>query len=154
MRSKKYTQEQLELAIKESTSKRQALIKLGIAPKGGNYKVIDRAIRVYSINIKHFTGKGWSRGKTFAPKRSLDDYLSNKYPIGSHKLRIRLIKERILEHKCSSCSLDNWLNKPIPLELEHKDGNHENNQLSNLCLLCPNCRAQTSTYRGKNKKRS
>ena len=29
----------------------------------------------------------------------------------------------------------------------------ENNNLDNLELLCPNCHAQTSTYRGKNIKK-
>jgi hypothetical protein len=153
MPSKRYTQQQLVTAIKESTSKRQALTKLGIAPKGGNYKVIDKAISANNIDTSHFTGRGWNKGKTFSPKRPIKDYLTNKYPIGSHKLRLRLLKENILQHKCSCCALEKWLDKPIPLELEHKDGNHENNQLSNLCLLCPNCHTLTPTYRGKNKKK-
>jgi predicted HNH restriction endonuclease len=37
------------------------------------------------------------------------------------------------------------------LELEHKDGNGENNDLKNICLLCPNCHSQTATYKNKNK---
>lgn len=46
--------------------------------------------------------------------------------------------------------LSEWMGKPIPLELHHKDGNHYNNDLSNLEILCPNCHAQTDNYRGKN----
>ena len=34
--------------------------------------------------------------------------------------------------------------------LDHIDGSRENNRLSNLQLLCPNCHAQTPTYRGRN----
>ena len=34
--------------------------------------------------------------------------------------------------------------------IHHKDGNHYNNDLNNFQLLCPNCHAQTSSYRGKN----
>jgi 5-methylcytosine-specific restriction endonuclease McrA len=37
------------------------------------------------------------------------------------------------------------------LQLEHKDGNSENNKPENLCLLCPNCHSQTPTYGAKNK---
>ena len=38
----------------------------------------------------------------------------------------------------------------IPLEVHHKDGNHENNLEENLQLLCPNCHAQTENYRTRN----
>jgi 5-methylcytosine-specific restriction endonuclease McrA len=32
------------------------------------------------------------------------------------------------------------------------DGNPYNHKLDNLKILCPNCHAQTETYRGKNVK--
>ncbi|MEO5692127.1 MAG: HNH endonuclease signature motif containing protein [Usitatibacter sp.] len=38
------------------------------------------------------------------------------------------------------------------LELDHIDGDHLNNALCNLRLLCANCHAQTPTYRGRNAK--
>ena len=41
----------------------------------------------------------------------------------------------------------------INLELEHINGKHSDNRLENLTLLCPNCHAQTETYRGKNIKK-
>lgn len=41
--------------------------------------------------------------------------------------------------------------KDIVLELEHKDGNSQNNSKENVCLICPNCHSQTPTYKGKNK---
>lgn len=54
-------------------------------------------------------------------------------------------------YKCSVCSITEWNNKKIDLELEHKDGNFKNNKSKNLCLLCPNCHSQTETYKAKNK---
>lgn len=66
---------------------------------------------------------------------------------GNHKSI--LLQER--GHCCESCGLREWLDKPIPLELEHIDGNNRNNIKDNLKLLCPNCHAQTPTYRGRNK---
>jgi len=65
---------------------------------------------------------------------------------GSHKKV--LLNER--GHKCESCKNDTWLGEPIPLELEHCDGNNKNNEKSNLLLLCPNCHAKTEFYRGRN----
>lgn len=52
---------------------------------------------------------------------------------------------------CSVCEIYSWNGKDIVLELEHKDGNSQNNSKENLCLICPNCHSQTSTYKGKNK---
>lgn len=68
-----------------------------------------------------------------------------KVPVTRKKL---LLIER--GHKCESCGLETWLEKPIKLELHHVDGNSDNNDRSNLQLLCPNCYALTPTYRAAN----
>jgi hypothetical protein len=66
----------------------------------------------------------------------------------------RHIKTYLLEttgHVCSMCNLSEWNNKPIPLQLDHIDGQAETNRsLSNCRLLCPNCHAQTPTFGAKN----
>ena len=36
--------------------------------------------------------------------------------------------------------------KNVPIEMNHRDGNSENNALENLELLCPNCHSLTPTY--------
>ncbi len=151
-RQRKYSADLLEEAVRTSSSYRQVLFKIGLKEAGGNYRSIQKIIAEAGLDITHFTGCGWSRNKVIGPKRALDEYLSNKYPIQSHVLRLRLIAESIFPSLCSNCNLEDWLDKPIPLELDHIDGNHKNNNLSNLRLLCPNCHAFTSTYRGKNKK--
>lgn len=53
--------------------------------------------------------------------------------------------------KCSKCGVSEWNDAALVFELEHKDGNSENNRPDNVCLLCPNCHSQTSTFKGKNK---
>jgi hypothetical protein len=53
--------------------------------------------------------------------------------------------------KCNHCGLDEWLGQKITLELEHKDGDHYNDNRSNVELLCPNCHSLTHTWRGRNK---
>lgn len=53
-------------------------------------------------------------------------------------------------HKCQCCSLTEWCESLIPLELDHLDGNPENNTRENCRVICPNCHAQTDTYKGRN----
>jgi hypothetical protein len=142
-----YSEEQLRFAISNSTSFRQVLQKLNVIPAGGNYTVLRKRIDYFKIDTSHFTGQLWSKGRILGPKRSLDDYLSNSAPITSHKLRLKLLSEGILLPVCHSCKRKTWLQKPLPLELHHLDGNHKNNQLSNLSLLCPNCHTLTEGYR-------
>lgn len=54
---------------------------------------------------------------------------------------------------CEVCKNTKWMGIDIPLELDHIDGDHRNNSKSNLRIICPNCHAQTPTYKGKNKGR-
>lgn len=52
---------------------------------------------------------------------------------------------------CSGCGLaDVYNGLPLPLDLDHVDGNWKNNDPANLRWLCPNCHSQTDTYAGRN----
>lgn len=144
---KKYTEEQFIKVVTNSTSICQALVKLGLKPAGGNYQSFYNLVKKLSLDISHLKGQAWNKGQIFGPKRPIIDYLSNQHTIQSHKLKKRLIKEGYFTHKCNECNLSIWRNKKISLELHHIDGNHKNNQLDNLTLLCPNCHAQTANYR-------
>lgn len=55
-------------------------------------------------------------------------------------------------NKCMECGWDriNPVTGNVPIELEHIDGNSENNSLENIKLLCPNCHSLTPTYKALN----
>jgi hypothetical protein len=148
-----YSNEQLIDAVKSSYSIRQVLSKLKLKEAGGNYSTVKHKIKILNIDNSHFTGKGHLKGKThnWATKIPLDKILVENFIYHSHALRIRLIKEGLKEARCECCGNTEWLGHPISLELEHINGNHNDNRIENLKILCPNCHAQTPTYRGKNK---
>jgi FCS type zinc finger protein len=44
---------------------------------------------------------------------------------------------------CGICGLlPTWNNKPIILDVHHIDGNRQNNDITNLKVVCPNCHRQ------------
>lgn len=80
---------------------------------------------------------------------------SGEFPIqGKFKETNRYIARLWLEHKyghvCAICGVSEWLNKPIPLIVDHIDGNPENHAISNVRLICPNCDALLPTYKSRN----
>lgn len=108
----------------------------------------------------------WSKGKTVNDpvygesikkssnnriKHSLQDVFEGNVQMQSNRLKYRLVDEGYKEWKCECCGLTEWLGKPIPLELHHKDGDNTKNDLDNLELLCPNCHSLTDNYRWKKK---
>lgn len=82
-------------------------------------------------------------------RKSLEDILNNKIIYSTSSLKKRLIEERLKENKCEVCGISNWNGKELQLELHHIDGNHYNNKLENLQILCPNCHSQTERFRGR-----
>jgi 5-methylcytosine-specific restriction endonuclease McrA len=51
---------------------------------------------------------------------------------------------------CTVCGINEYMGKPISLEVDHEDGNPHNHSSDNLRTICPNCHSQTDSYRNKN----
>jgi len=145
--------DEIKQVVAKSKSIAEVCRYLGIKPNGGNYKTIHKEIKEYDIDTSHFTGQGWNVGLGFKPKkkRPLEEILTENSNYQTFKLKNRLFEEGLKERRCECCNNTEWLNKPIALELHHIDGDNTNNKIENLQILCPNCHAQTDTYRGLNR---
>lgn len=150
----KFSDEEFVTTVKTSLSIREVLNKLGVVTAGGNYKVFYQRVKRLNLDISHFTGQAHLKYKThnWAIKQPIEEILiKNSTYTSSYSLKNRLLKEQLIINQCSFCFITSWNDKPLSLHLDHIDGNHSNNEIINLRLLCPNCHSQTETYCGKNK---
>lgn len=142
-----YDAENIQKIVAESLNFSEVLRKLNIPKRGNNLKTIKNFIIKNNIEYSHFTYE--KRYNQSNRSKSIDDYLNNKVQITSYKLKRKLLKEKLLEYKCSCCGISEWNGKHIELQLHHIDGNPFNNNLKNLQLLCPNCHSQTDNFSNK-----
>ncbi|MCK9458525.1 MAG: endonuclease [Proteobacteria bacterium] len=53
--------------------------------------------------------------------------------------------------QCEICNNSEWMGKPIPLILDHINGDPEDHRLENVRLVCGNCDMQLPTFAGRNR---
>jgi Zn finger protein HypA/HybF involved in hydrogenase expression len=126
----------IEVCNKHKTMARAAA-ELGL--HFGTFRVYAKKYNCYRINQ---SGKGINKN---IPKRviKLEDLATRT------SVRGRVLKEKLLEYECNTCSVKDYNGKPLSLELDHINGNRHDHRLENLRWLCPNCHSQTPTFRNK-----
>ena len=108
------------------------------------------------VNMKICPNCGKSvlkRNNKFCDKNCLDSYVikvSDENYLKGNLLDPKSVKSAYLRHNpeiCVCCKIGpNWNGKILVLQLDHIDGNSDNNNPLNLQLLCPNCHSQTETF--------
>ena len=105
-------------------------------PKGNYCNTQCHHYYYYKINVEQ-----WLSGEISGNKQS------------GHRGFIKLYLKETYGNKCSICgwSKVNLITGNVPIELDHIDGNNQNNKPENVRLLCPNCHSLTPTYKALNK---
>ncbi len=144
---KQLTEEDFKKACNDSNSMAEACSVLGL-----NFTTFKKYAIKYGYYKPNQSLKGGNKNITH--RFPLEEVIfEGKHSGYSRKsIKKRLFSEGYKKKECERCHNSKWEGEDISLELEHIDGNGGNNLLSNLMILCPNCHALTSTYRGKNKK--
>ncbi len=149
-----YQKDKLEQIVSESYSFAEALRKIGLRDVGSNFKTIKKYVEEYNIDTSHFRGQTWNKGMgntDYAAYNKLENILKENTNFKSDTLKYRLVKEGLKQWKCEKCGNEGvWEGKELVLELHHINGNHYDNRLENLQILCPNCHSQTDNFRNKN----
>ncbi|TDT40732.1 HNH endonuclease [Streptomyces sp. BK208] len=153
----KWTREVLQEAVSASSNMCEVLRHLGLEVVGGHHTHISRRIKAYDIDISHFrmpTRKGRPR-RPRTPEGVLVEQLpSQARRIPSDRLKWAMTATGTPE-QCALCGTGTaWRGRPLPLEVDHIDGDWRDNRIKNLRLLCPNCHSTTDNYRGRGKRRT
>ncbi len=147
-----YANAQFKAAVKNSISIAGVIRSMKWATVGSNYQRVKAGVARLGLSTNHWKGQahGSSRQPTVPWTRIL--VKSSEYEIGRQR-KERLIKEGMLRNRCAVCNrLPKWRGRSLVLRLDHINGDHYDNRLKNLRLVCPNCDSQLPTFCGRNKK--
>jgi hypothetical protein len=146
---RKYSQEELQRAIRNSSCFSDVLKHLNLQPHGGNITTIKQIIVESGIDISHFdvTSSRQRNKKQWKFEEIFCKDSEHPRPLLAKAVR----RFNLLKEECE-CGISNtWNGKPITLQVDHKNGINTDNRPGNLRYLCPNCHSQTETFGRKNK---
>lgn len=151
--SRRFRDEDLVEAVKIERTVHGVLRRLGYSTSGGMFRYVVAHIRRLELDTSHFLGQRWARGlrRPSTKITPLDQLLVKGSTTTSGHLRKRLIAAGIKPAHCEECGLHEWRDNRLPLCLDHVNGDHTDNRLENLRILCPNCHAITETWCRRNR---
>jgi hypothetical protein len=119
---------------------------LGLSVSGSAYKQVRIWADKHELEIPKYYRPAFK-------STTLEDRLQKGLRTKSSKLLVDLVASGLKQNKCEECGQGpTWNGKPLTLHLDHIDGDHYNNLLENLRILCPHCHQQTPTFGAKNAK--
>ncbi len=149
----KLTDKEFSDLVKSSLNISEVLFKLGYTSVGNSWGYSQVKQRMQDLNL---SGKDF-RGKTAMVKAAQNNTIDPKKLLCENSrhtrrvLRSYILRNKLLPYSCAICGITEWQGKTLSLELDHINGINNDNRLTNLRFLCPNCHSQTTTYGAKNK---
>lgn len=140
-----YSDQEFKKIVQKSYSYSECLKFLGYnSNSGDSTNRLKEKIKEMNIDISHFSLK------KEPIKRNRENVFCKNSSCNQHTLRNWYLKEN-LPYVCTICGqIPIWNNKPLTLILDHINGKNNDNELSNLRWVCPNCNIQLETTNARN----
>jgi hypothetical protein len=141
--------DELRSAVVQSTSVSGALRVLQRPDNTRNRAQFRRLVAEHGIDTSHFLGQAHQRGRPNSAAKSADEVLVKRHGGRRTKTAVlrRALKEVGIPEQCDECGTGpKWFGLPMTLEIDHVNGDRNDDRRENLRLLCPNCHAVTSTW--------
>jgi hypothetical protein len=123
----------LPVLVARARSRADVIRALGFAPRSALYRVLSPILAGSGLDLDHFEARHARMMESPPrPRRPLEDVLVADSHVSTHGLKLRLLEQGVFEHRCGWCEGTRWLEGPIPLQLDHVDGDRTNNRIENL----------------------
>lgn len=146
-----WSKKHLEETVKDANCWFDWLRLLDIPTRGCNYRTLKSKSTLYNIDVSHFNNE-YARthnGRRLLKNRNNEEIFNKYSSRKTSSIKKEYISRVLKSAYCELCGITKWNDKDIVFQLHHKDGNHKNNTIENLVLLCPNCHSQTENYANK-----
>ncbi|MGW0899871.1 HNH endonuclease signature motif containing protein [Streptomyces goshikiensis] len=139
----------LRTAVAESHSLAETLRSLGRPDNGSQRATLRAWISEQGLSTAHFLGQAHQRGKRTGVAKPAGEILVRRGDGNrTNSLRLRRALHEVgIPEVCASCGTPpEWRGLPMTLEVDHVNGDRNDDRRENLRLLCPNCHAITNTW--------
>ncbi len=98
--------------------------------------------------------------REYEHNKTINEWLTGEKIMNQGAIKIsNYIRKYLFDTTGSKCQNCGWgqINphtKKVPLEVDHIDGDSQNNVVENLRLLCPNCHSLTKTWKNTGSRKS
>jgi endogenous inhibitor of DNA gyrase (YacG/DUF329 family) len=139
--------DQFRELVSKAKSISEVLRFFGLQNHGSNSETLKTRLTQEKIEYGHLLNHSQTGIRSKIP---LSQILVQGSTYARGHLKKRLLNEGLLKNECTLCgALPIWQDRPLVLILDHINGVNNDNRLTNLRLVCPNCNSQLPTFAGR-----